>query len=700
MKNITLSLTVLALACCCVVPVFAQYDSSRLDVGYLHLKRDFTQTITIKGADLEKMPFANLSDALAAWFNGAYTQPATLQYVVDGNPVSDVNAYSVYDIEEVVLVENAAALVNTASLGTVGSGQQELIVIRTKRGKGPGGIRVAAQAGLVKGKEDGETAQAAVYHNYYIGGWRNQGSISYGISGNYLRDVMPDPEPSSGYKAVTPDNLQRWRFNCYFTWRPDSRNQVELTMNYTPQRQKDDQQSTGQPQTYLYTINNPQHVVLPHLSWHSNWGSKWSNHLQASYIHSTAKVGQTSSEVIYPVNTGEEAEYFYNTEAENSTHYWVRDRVGFTATAGAWRIEPSINASYEHVYEQTTNGQIKATAIGSDAIISPQTATSVTEFNGEFLEKESLVEVTPVLDISYKRSLDVQGGMLWDAGHQPGSNGYRVFPFASLSLDILRLANDNSPAGLKIFGSYAQRTVSSPQGYALSDLTNYNNFIYGGSSPVLYSTTYDNGVFVETRLKQPFWVWEAGASYTGWKDRLTIQYTFEQRNLLEQIRFQTLTSPVETYAPWQSTLQHGDIRVKILDAEGFHWMAGVNVTLLHNKPNAIAMNPGNVGESPAFGDNVPDPTSWTGGLVNRVQIKRFTAGLDLLYHFGESVPEPPDTIKVNSVITPNIYIGYNWHLSGTRTLEFFAESWGLIRNSVNDLLDYRPYYTVGGNLSL
>ncbi len=63
-----------------------------------------------------RMPFANLSDALAAWFYGAYTQPVDLQYVVDGNPVSDVNSYSVYDIEEVVLVENAAALVNTVSL--------------------------------------------------------------------------------------------------------------------------------------------------------------------------------------------------------------------------------------------------------------------------------------------------------------------------------------------------------------------------------------------------------------------------------------------------------------------------------------------------------------------------------------------------------------------------------------------------------
>jgi hypothetical protein len=645
------------------------------------------------------MPFANLSDALAAWFNGAYTQPVTLQYVVDGNPVSDVNAFSVYDIEEVVLVENAAALVNTVSSATVGGGLQELVVIRTKRGRGPGGIRVAAQTGLVNGKEYGQTAHAAVYHNYYIGGWRNLDKISYGISGNYLRDVMSDLV-GPGYKTVTPDNLQRWRLNGYFTWRPDSRNQVELTMNYTPQRQEDNQQSTGQPQTYLYSLNNPQHFILPKLSWQSNWGSKWTNDLQASYVHSTARVGNIESGVGDVTNVGEEAEYSYSSEAENSTHYWARDRVGFRATAGSWRIEPMINASYEHVYEQTTNGQVQATAPGNGVIINPEMATSVNEWSYEFLEKESLIQVTPVLDISYKRSLDVQGGMLWDAGHQPGFEGRRVFPFASLSLDLLRLANSDNPSGLKVFGSYAQRTLPSPQGYALSDLVNGNNFVSGDYNPILYNYTDYNGVFVPTKLTQPLWVWETGASYTGWKDRLAIKYTFQQRNLLELINVTTPGGYNILYTPWQSSQQHMDVRVKVLDADGFHWLTGVNATILRNKSQANSINNANLVEKPAFGDVVPGPTSWTGGWVNRVQIKRFTAGLDLLYHFGESIPGQTDTVKRNSVITPNIYVGYNWHLSGMRMLEFFVESRGLIRNSTNDLLDYRRYYTVGGGLSL
>jgi hypothetical protein len=399
-------------------------------------------------------------------------------------------------------------------------------------------------------------------------------------------------------------------------------------------------------------------------------------------------------------NVGEEAEYLYNTEAENSTHYWVRDRVGFSVTAGSWRIEPSINASYEHVYEQTTNGQVQATAPGNGVITNPEMATSVNEWSGEFLEKGSLIEVTPVLDISYKRSLDVQGGMLWDAGHQPGIEGRRAFPFASLSLDLLRLANSNQPSGLKVFGSYAERTLSSPQGYALSDLINGNNFVSGGSGPILYSYADNNGVIVPIKVIQPLWVWETGVGYTGWKDRLTIQYAFEQRNLLEPIDVSTPGGNNYGYATWQLSQQHMDVRVKVLEADGFHWLTGVNATILRDKSKTSTINNVSFVEKPAFGDIIPSPTSWTGGWVNRLQIKRFTAGLDLLYHFGESIPGQTGTVKRNSVITPNVYAGYNWHLSGVKTLEFFVESRGLIRNSSNDLLDYRRYYTVGGKMSI
>ncbi len=81
---------------------------------------------------------------------------------------------------------------------------------------------------------------------------------------------------------------------------------------------------------------------------------------------------------------------------------------------------------------------------------------------------------------------------------------------------------------------------------------------------------------------------------------------------------------------WQLSQQHIDIRVKVLDADGLHWLTGVNATILRDKANASAINNVTLVEQPGF----------------------------------------------------------------------FAASRGLIRNSTNDLLDYRRYYTGGGSLSL
>lgn len=226
MKIAALTLALLTTACSNPSSLFAQSDSIHLDLGYMYLNRAYTQIISVKGTDLEKMPFANLSDALSVWLQGAYTISANLQYVVDGNPVSDVNAYSIEDIEEVILVQDASALMRTAE------GQQQLVLLRTKRKNTPSGLTVAAQTGLVNQSLTGASTGSSFYHNYYAGGWHNIGKFSIGLSANYLRDVYP--LPSGDEVHVTP-NLQRFRFNGYLTWRPDSHNQLELTLNYTPE---------------------------------------------------------------------------------------------------------------------------------------------------------------------------------------------------------------------------------------------------------------------------------------------------------------------------------------------------------------------------------------------------------------------------------------------------------------------------------
>jgi hypothetical protein len=143
-------------------------------------------------------------------------------------------------------------------------------------------------------------------------------------------------------------------------------------------------------------------------------------------------------------------------------------------------------------------------------------------------------------------------------------------------------------------------------------------------------------------------------------------------------------------------LQHLDIRVKVVDAERVSWRSGFNVTVLRTTEN----NEGILQlDNAPIGDVAPGPWTWTGGWVNRIQVKDFSAGLDLLYHFNETSPVANQG-KLNSAATPNVYLAYRLHFGRATVLELFVDSRDLIQSANSDVTDPRRYYTVGGKLGL
>lgn len=279
-------------------------------------------------------------------------------------------------------------------------------------------------------------------------------------------------------------------------------------------------------------------------------------------------------------------------------------------------------------------------------------------------------------------------------------------------LEKMPFANLSDALAAWLYGAYTlpltlQYVVD---GSPVADVNAYSNY-YSGSAYVIAPVGQISFPFAPTYVTPVYWVWQAGATYTGWKDRLTVQYSFERRNFLELFYLivpaggNSSTYDYE-FPQWRSILQHADVRVKILNGEGLRWQTGVNLTLLYNKTgfitNYFMPHPG----KQDVGDDYPGPHSWTGGWVNRVEVNGFMAGFDLMYHIGETMLNPnngypdTDTSKVNSVMIPNIYFGYRWPLSYGGTVEFFVESRGLIRNSSSDLEDPRRYYTIGGKLDL
>jgi hypothetical protein len=669
----------------------AQFDSTHLDLGYLTLKKDFTQQVVIRGADLEKMPFTNLSDAIGVWLYGAYSNPGTLQYVVDGNPVADVNAYSIYDIEEVVLVQHAAGLISTAP------GQSELVLIRTKRGRGPGGITASAQTGLVSATGDGYTVSPKLFHSYYAGGYKTLGKLSFGVSANYIRDIQP--YTVTGETMVTPNHWQRWRLNGYVDWRPDAHNIVELTMNYTPEQLDGEQDSTtGYPTSYWSAITARQHFVLPHLDWRGNWGKGFTNDLQSTYLHSDL----TSADVeVYHTTVGDNAGLLKLTT--KSYHLWIRDHLAYSAKlGGGWLLEPSLNLSFEHINDNVSEVSAYGVPIIPSLLLNPQNYSSVSlyAFRGV---KTDLYLLVPALDLSYKGAFDVQGGAMVHTGTQSlTGNGRQVYPYGGLTVDLLKLMDEHSSSSLKLFGSAVSATAPSNNAYALADFS-YGTFYanpYPSYNPITYQSGPPYGPPAGYVYPKPpaYPAWEAGVSYRGWGGRLELAYTFERR-LSTTYGVVELSNGFEStnYVYWHSSLHHADFRIGVVDAPEVSWKTGLNVTLLRS----VDTRNGAFEEVPvSAGDIAPQPWSWTGGWVNRVQVKDFSAGFDLLYHFGESDSVGSGAKLVNSVVTPNVYVGYRFHVGKIGIVEVFADTRGMIMHNANQEFDPRQYYTVGGKLKI
>jgi len=663
-------------------PALAQQDSTHLDLGYISLNKKFTQTITIRGADLEKMPFTNLNDALRPWLYGTWLQGGTVQYVVDGNPVTNVNAYSIYDIEEIVLVQDAAALM------AGGQGQQQLVLVTTRRGKGKQGITVAAQTGLINANSNGVKTETRIYHSYYANAYRNWDKFSAGVSAGWQRDVMP-LEKDPGVKINTPYSLQRWRLNGYFDWRPDSHNLIEATINYSPEKQLFD----GGDLVSQQNRNAPQKLLIPGVRWHSELLPGLKNDLQGSYLSSTYKESDLGSETVTtPVTGTQKSQLQVNV---NDKFWWARDRLAYTIKAGDWRIEPAVTYSYEHVKENQEYFSQTTLVTGSNPFPPPNNVNgSTTAING----KISLL--VPSIDLSWKDMLNLQFGSATILSDHSGKN---VLPFASASVDVLRMAGANPNNSLRLFGSYAQRNLLF-EGGSLAELSRTSSFYYldlasagavnGIPNTLLFGTGAGAIPVVNNNPNPTFWVWTTGATLSLAHDRVRIQYTFEHRNLAGLGAVQV---PGGAYAyierQWHSTLHHFDVRAKVLDQSNLKWETGLNVTLLRNKPDSA----GDVQFNPIYGDIAPAGYSPTGGWVNRLQFNRLTAGLDLLYHFHETINygAPQGTQHVNSVIVPNLYIGYSWN-----SFSLFAETRGLIRNSKQDVMDSRKFYTIGGKWSL
>jgi hypothetical protein len=279
-------------------------------------------------------------------------------------------------------------------------------------------------------------------------------------------------------------------------------------------------------------------------------------------------------------------------------------------------------------------------------------------------------------------------------------------------------------------GSYAERTQVFVDDYSLTDLSggggsyslaNINRPKYtdaievAGGGGTLDTLFYQ---LVPTHYPNRFKVYQAGIRF-ALGNVFQVSYNYQRREFLVPGNVESL---VPSYgAPgigsavvpkFSSDLHHIDVRVRLTGKDRLVWETGLNATGLLSKEHydysALFSGSGNNLFNQAArptSDLSPAKLSWTGGFVNRLSVGRFEAGLDILYHFGETVYSSNQfgsyaDHKQNSVMVPNIFAGYHWKLRHGQSLGLFLDSRGLVRSKTSDLPDNRRYYTVGGSLEL
>jgi hypothetical protein len=384
-----------------------------------------------------------------------------------------------------------------------------------------------------------------------------------------------------------------------------------------------------------------------------------------------------------------------NTHAD---HLFLRDRLGASFTAGGWTFEPGLNISYEHVSRRASQNNM---SIGSTGMYSTSYSSS--------MYKQGLIYLTPTVDISYRSLLQIQGGVLEDLSDYHGQKpAHRNYPFAGLSVDLLRLAGGDHASRLQLFGSYAKTAPGTGGDYPLTDLSGNNDvfasFPQTGFIGVTYYPYGPGPVYFAGQPQSNFWIWEAGARFALPGDRFSVSYNFERRNfitlaLIPVPQGSNGTGYVYAYPEWKSSLHRLGIQWKVFDGKGLRWQTGLNATILKSKANIVS------GEIfvPPMGNYNTDQPSYTGGWVNRLEWKDFLAGADLVYHFKEQVLldlATGSTERVNSFQLQHVYAGYRLHLAKDRPLELYFDSRSPYQNSRSTLADKRRYYGVGGKLSI
>lgn len=668
----------------------AQSDTAVFELGRVDLPKKFSQSVTIKAADLEKIPFTNLSDVITTWLYGYYGDKRSYLYVVDGILNTDVNAYSIFDIDEITMVQNASIYVNGALPGQV------LLVVKTRRNAKPGvGVKVNGQTNMVTLRNvtgNGAKSTTGYYSQYYASAYKSTGKISAGVSASFQHNPFPIIQFNSS--SPTPYNSDRFKFNGYFDAKLGSANVLHITAGYVPQN--DDLKLTQLSFTQQgqvaaeNTASGNQNLLYGNLGLTTNITKGLVNKLSVGYQRHKTKMHSLQSQMSYFIFNGSFTTTTSTTESDTShtaKSFLVNDNLSYNLHAGKLSITPAVNFAYRKL---TDSGSLFGTLLTGGF-------PSTYSFKRTRSFRTSEIQLMPSVTLNYDDVVMLQTGFQKPLRKEIyGSYPIKqkdVLPFANIGIDVLKAAGvaDKNTA-LLFSGSYAKSLgVSTEQNGPLSDqIIFYTNSGYSYNPSVDFNRKYDQ--------------FQAGLSLSLFQNRLSFSYNYQLVKGSTFIAMSQFLSPSVYYIEYyqfdkRTHVNRFEINADILNKTALKWRSSLNVNLF--KQNISSTN--KQSNQPFI--VLPGQNLTTGGMINRLSYKKFTGGLDILYCFNQErmvswSNNGPVYSKYTSFSLQNVYVGYQFKTHRLKDIEVYANAHNLLQNPASTITDNRRFYGLGFKTNL
>jgi hypothetical protein len=728
-----------AIFICFSTLTFAQNDTSSYDLGRISVKKEFTQSITIKGSDLEHYQFTNLADAINVWLYGTYSNASSLIYVVDGSIITDVNAYSIYDIEEITLVQNALALTGGSNA------DQQMVLIKLKTSDpGKQGLEINGQTSLINFRKPinsyYETSTTSLYNQFYIRGYKNYKNLSLGISVDYQRDAFPTvngnyndlQNANETNNSNASSNLNRIKLNAYLKANLGSGNTFNLRINYLPQTYNEEQNSAF--------INNTTLIYPPYLASSStNFSDKINEHVFNLNLSLNTKFNNELSNTftISENHFNYTEDFFYNTTAvyydQDSSfttiakytgslnNLLIKDNLNYHKSWKNLNLDAAVNFSYRNFTDSTLFNTVSTNYLTNFTSSFYNQSNNQTSYGGNNIHFQ-LYFITPTISFYHKGRFNIQMGFVnllnSDKDFISNNNVDKLFPFVTATLYAGKLLGINNDE-FKIFGSFSRQSQLLADYY--TNLVDFNapntspantNFQLGSSDGFknnMYSST--------TNPYNSYNNFQIGAELKVGQN-LILDYSFEDRY------YKTLGSVLDYlnnaygYNSYQTPYFFDDkiITNRIglnytLKSNKINWRMGFNVsqTQLQIKMHDDINNTNNFTDQ-YYVNNLSEGYRWSGGFTNRLNYKTFFAGLDLLYQIGNrnynlyNLNLTLDTRTVpldnNSFSLQNLYVGERLKISKLNYAEVYINGRNILQNSSSNITDNRRYFGAGFKVAL